>query len=112
MIKILMKQYFFKIIYTMFGALSLLSKIAYVVTPCLPSGQESYDFGIILVCQSRAMYTKKFVMAMKNMPVMKMTFQLSGPSAAATTSSVFSTESGFKLIEPIPCSTKKRANSG
>lgn len=62
----------------MFVALFLLRKIAYVVIYCLLSGQESYDFGIILVCQSRAMYTKQLVMAMENMPVMEMTFQLSG----------------------------------
>lgn len=62
----------------MFIALSLLIKIAYVVTSCLLSGQESYNFGIILVCQSKVMCTKQLVMAMENMPVMEMTFQFSG----------------------------------
>jgi hypothetical protein len=33
-------------------------------------------------------------------------------STLATSNKVFKTESGFKLIESIPNSTKKRANSG
>jgi tRNA A37 threonylcarbamoyladenosine dehydratase len=36
----------------------------------------------------------------------------SAASTSAISSSVFSTESGFRLIESMPCSTKNRANSG
>ncbi len=33
-------------------------------------------------------------------------------STAAISSSVFNTESGLRLMESMPCSTRKRANSG